>query len=74
MTSTPNAIPDETNKAFKKYFLRLRRDKYIRFPQLLRDQNFEGSDKLRSPSEPIGPVRRNSQTPDMRFVPEAALN
>jgi hypothetical protein len=35
---------------------------------------FEGSDRLRSPSDLIGPVRRNPWALEIRFAPDAASN
>jgi hypothetical protein len=52
-------MADENNKTYNKYFLCLRRNTYIGPPKVLREQEFEGSDRLRSPPDLIGPVRRN---------------
>jgi len=43
-------------------------------PKVLREQEFEGSDRLRSPSDLIGPVRRNRWALEIRFAPDAASN
>jgi len=43
-------------------------------PKVLREQEFEGSDRLRSPSDLIGPVRRNPWALEIRFAPDAASN
>lgn len=67
-------MADENNKTYKKYCLCLRRFTYIGAPKVLREQQFEGSDRLRSPSDPIGPVRRNPWALEIRFVPDAASN
>jgi hypothetical protein len=42
--------------------------------KVLREQEFEGSDRLRSPSDLIGPVRRNLWALEIRFAPDAASN
>ena len=67
-------MADENNKTYKKYFLCLRRNTYIGAPKVLREQEFEGSDRLRSPSDLIGPVRRNPWALEIRFAPDAASN